>query len=90
MKTIKRQCDNCGTGEARVTEQVVLGFVPLYLFEDSHQPYWVKAAVCTDCASIHQLPVAEKDVERAESRYLRVLVDNDHLTEEEAKDMLGI
>lgn len=89
MTQDKLHCENC----LEETEQKRVGFMPMKLLilpekEDQHGDEWVNVAVCKDCGNVNTLDISLEELEQAEERYVRTLLDMELVTEREAQDVL--
>lgn len=90
MKTKQLHCGQCATADDDKTEHVLIGFVPRNMFENPSTHEWINAAVCKSCGSLHAVPIFKREMDWAERRFLRALVDTDNMSEKEAKETLGL
>ena len=90
MKTEMRDCKNCRPKIDQPTEHVLIGFVPQAMFEDTSSELWLKATVCSRCGSLHAQDVSDREMDWAERRFLRVLVDTGNMSAQDAKEILGM
>lgn len=84
MKRSIRNCRDCGQ-----TEHIHLGFIPDAVISDTATDRWVNAAMCTYCGGITPIKPVEKQIARAEERYIGELVKENILSDREADKILG-
>lgn len=85
MRTEYKNCHECGGP----TEQEMLGFIPVQVLHGDSLPEWVQAAICTQCGSLNILSPSERQLDMAEERYMRKLVEYGIITEQDAQDILN-
>lgn len=90
MRTEELHCPTCASHDMDTEEHIHLGFVPQTMFEDDVGHQWIKAAVCKVCGSLHAVSISERELDWAERRFLRALVDTNNMSEEEAREILGM
>lgn len=84
MKKSIRNCQDCGQ-----TEHIHLGFIPEAVIRSPYSDVWINAAMCIYCGSITQLPILESQIQIAEERYVRELVEEGIITQQQAESYLG-
>jgi len=66
----------------------MLGFIPRYMFEQSSSNNWTKASVCVDCGGLNLHEITEQEMDRAEKRFVTVLVNSGHMDKSDARLLL--
>lgn len=88
MKKTKRHCQNCTPNYNGKTEHKELGLVPQQMFENSNSVSWVRASVCSECGLLHSHNISDQEMDWAERRLMRALVDTGNISEQEAREIL--
>lgn len=84
---IKRQfCHNC-TGQR---DHAVMGMMPVMFTEGKAKAHWKKTLVCSVCGDINYDTVSNEEVDRAQERYLKVLVQLGLETEQSIRRKTGV
>lgn len=83
MKTSIRSCQDCGQ-----TEHIHLGFIPDAVTRDTRTDVWINAAMCVYCGGITPIHPTEKQIDRAEDRYVGELVKEGIITRQQADNIL--
>ena len=88
MRTGHKRCQNCND----VTEHERLGFIPpqvIFGGVDESYSEWVQTDMCTECGSVDVVAPTSEQLDRAEERYMKRLVANGIITEQEAQEVLN-